>query len=370
MSRRPLYLHVGCSKSGTTSLQQSVYQAREQLLREGVGLPLPSRPEQMRLLYTPLAGPDLDRDAPEVQQRMSELEGVLAQAEGERLLLSLEDLAELDEQAIAVLREALRDFDLHLVITARDWARQIPSEWQQGVKARLTVPYHDFVQEIRDGLDGAGWFLQRQDVPAIARRWGAGLAPDRVHVIAVPPATPDPRASFRLFADVVGFDPDVLGSTKPRNNSLGYEQAETLRRVNLALGDRLADVEREYRPAARRLLLGGAMRRRSGASAPLPPEHVEWCRQQCRAMLDELLGRGYHVVGDTDDLLVRAEVGLTPVPEVSDADVARVAVDALAFALAEPLPRGARPRRAKAERTAGEEQRSGRWPLLRRVGRR
>ena len=59
---------------------------------------------------------------------------------GDRLLLTLEDLAETtDEAADALVRAVEPHFDLHVVVTARDWSRQIPSEWQQAVKSRLTL---------------------------------------------------------------------------------------------------------------------------------------------------------------------------------------------------------------------------------------
>ena len=102
---------------------------------------------------------------------------------------------------------------------------------------------------------------------------------------------------YRLFAGLVGYDPLVLEiSVGSRNASLGYEQAELLRQVNVALGDRLTDLRGQYRPVVRRLLINadGPLRKHEGLSLGLPTGHVEWVRAESMAMLEELRGRPPH----------------------------------------------------------------------------
>ena len=64
-------------------------------------------------------------------------------------------------------------------------------------------------------------------------RWGAGLPPERVHVVTVPPAGTDPGLLWERFAGLVGIDPDTVDTTVARANpSLGAEEVTFLRRVN------------------------------------------------------------------------------------------------------------------------------------------
>jgi hypothetical protein len=133
---------------------------------------------------------------------------------------------------------------VHVVVAARDWAQQLPSEWQQFLKERLTIDYETFLAGVRDRKGPAGRrFWRRQDVLEIARRWGDSLDPKRVHIIVVPSAAVDRDAVHRLFAEVVGFDSSSLSvPERDINASFGYTEAEVLRRLNAALGARLPDL--------------------------------------------------------------------------------------------------------------------------------
>jgi hypothetical protein len=329
-AKRPVYLHVGSRKSGTSYLQAAILASQSALREQGVGLPLPGRGKQVQQILTPLRLFDDEQPSPQSRQAMTRLAERLAEDEGSRLLLTLEDLAELDAPKAALLIDALSDFEVHLVITARDWSRQIPSEWQQCVKERVLATYPEFARRIRDGAPDAQLFLARQDVAGIASRWGASLPPERVHIVAVPRTKTDPGRLVRLFAGVVGFDPESLEPAGSVNRSLGYEQAETLRRINVALGDRLADVPGEYRFGVRLFIHRHALIRQDGTPFGLPPELVGWCHEHSVAQAKELAERGYDIVGSLDDLIVPNEPAATDLEEVSDSQVAEVAVRALA----------------------------------------
>lgn len=303
--------------------------SRDVLAGQGVGLPLENRYEHVSTMLKPLTSFEGDEVPPRVQRALAALAARLEQAKGSRLVLTLEDLAELDAVRAGLVVDALSVFEVHLVITARDWARQIPSEWQQSVKERLVTPYRDFARAIRDRAPEAAQFLARQDVPAIAARWGQALAPERVHVVAVPPSGSDPARLFELFAQVIDIDPATLEVAGGRNPSLGYEQAETLRRVNVALGDRLMDLRREYRWAVRQLIYRGALVKQSGVPLRLPPELAAWCQEATAMQAEQLTARGYDVVGSADHL-VSMPAETAELVEVSDARVAEVAVAALA----------------------------------------
>lgn len=294
-------------------------------------MPLSSRAEALRYTFRPLESLMPGERAPRrARKRMSALSELLGEAKGDRLFVTLEDLAELSEAGVAMLVDALADFDVHVIITARDWSKQIPSDWQELVKQRLRLSYPDFVWAVRNESPEASLFRLRQHVPDIARRWATRVAPQNIHVVAVAPPAPDPTRLFHLVGSIVGFDATTLEAPpRLRNVSLGYEQAETLRRITLALGDRLPNGRKDFRPAAR-TIFDGPLRAERGTPLRLPPEHMEWCHQQGLAMLEELRRGGYDIVGNPDDLVSVVDESAPELPEVTDADVAEAAVKALA----------------------------------------
>ena len=137
-----------------------------------------------------------------------------------------------------------------------------------------------------------------------------------------------------MFTGLIGCDPASLATPGGYNPSLGAEQAELLRRVNLALGDRLTDlrVKGGYRDVVRGTLAKGVLSHQQGAALLLPAELAGWCREQSLARVAEIEARGYDVVGRLEDL-VPADAGPEAgrgAPEVTDAQVVEAAAQALA----------------------------------------
>ncbi|WP_148572688.1 hypothetical protein [Nocardioides caldifontis] len=331
---RPVSVHIGASKTGTSSLQRGLWQSVEQLGAAGIGIPLPGRVPHVRRLLRPLgwvtgSGFVLPLDT----EKLDALERRLTNTGGARLLISNEDLCEAGPDQIEALAGVLRRarLDPEVVLTVRNLASVLPSEWQQFLKHRLTTPYPAFLEEVRDRRgDAAAHFWTRQDYVAIAERWTRLCAPERFHVVVVPPMAEDPDAVFRFFAEAVGFPQSAL--RLPRgdvNASLGYVEAEVYRRLNIALGSRLAEFEKEYQPAIRRVLLKGVLARKASGRITLPPEHVDWVRAEADRQRKGLLAGGYTVHGNPDALVPPADVA-KPLPEVTEQQVADAAVATLA----------------------------------------
>jgi hypothetical protein len=159
------------------------------------------------------------------------------------------------------------------------------------------------------------------------------LPAEQVHVVTVPVGR-SPDELGRRFFGVLGIDGTRLDPGEPRrNSSLGQVQAELLRRVNLALGDRLADPRREYARVGR-WYLGENVLRAQGGTPPLLPRSAEaWCRELAGGWIATVRGAGYDVSGDLDDLLPDPSHFADGIPEVTDAEQ----VDAAARALADIL---------------------------------
>ena len=68
------------------------------------------------------------------------------------------------------------------VLSCRDLARQIPAMWLESVQNGSTTSWQDYLDAVRteDRSVAAGKnFWRHQAIPAMARRWAAGLGPTR-----------------------------------------------------------------------------------------------------------------------------------------------------------------------------------------------
>ncbi len=333
-ARRPVFVHVGSSKTGTSALQHGLWESAEALAAVGVGLPFVGRQEHIQRLLRPLGWVGGTGFAKEPDRaRVGKLVDLLKATPGDRLLISNEDLAECRPVQVEAFTEVAdaAGLDVHVVLTARDWAKQLPSEWQQFLKHRLTTDYRTFLDEVRERSSViAEQFWMRQDVLDICTRWGAGLDPARVNVIAVPPMRVDPDAVFRNFGAVVGYDPAVI--TLPGfdvNASFGYVEAEVLRRLNIALGKRLPDYRADYLPAIRRTLVQKVLARQASARITLPPEHLGWVTELSRERLDAVRARGYSMHADPETLVPGPDAA-APMPVLDEAELAAAAIRTLA----------------------------------------
>ncbi len=335
MTPRPLYVHIGLSKSGTSALQRYLWRSVEALASAGVGLPLVGRPEHVRRLLGPLGYRSVHGFTRDVDlSALRDLGDRIRDTPGDRLLMSVEDLTEADAERIKLFGEMAHDAgtEVHVVVTARNLAKQLPSEWQQFLKHRRTVAYPDFLEEARTGVgeDGDN-FWWRQHLPRVCERWSLAAAPERVHVLTIPPVAEDASAVYRLFGSVVGFDHALLDARLDVavNESYGYLEAEMLRRVNVALGDRLTDFEKEYQPAVRKVLVRQVIQRGASAKITLPPEHLDWVRATAETWVAELRQRGYALHGDPTALVPGAE-STRALPELDEAQMAARTVQTLA----------------------------------------
>lgn len=335
---RRIYVHVGTRKTGTSYLQKVIYTAPETVTAQGVDLPLRGRTPHLRVLQALGVVDDGELPADESAAFLGRFSRNLSGVTGRRALISHEDLAAAEPAQIRHLLNLLGDFEVHVLLTARDLARQIPSEWSQCVKTRMQATYEEFLEAVvaRRGPDAA-LFWARQDVADIAARWGRSLSPEQLHIVTVPPSGSSPSLLPERFWTVMGVHPTAGDVSGGRNPSLGAQQAELLRRVNVALGDRLVDVRNEYRPVIKplvRQVLNG----QDGIPLRLPGHLMRWCRDVSIHTTEQLKDRGYDVVGDLSDLVPDASSAAPPDDKrndlaIGDSEVSEAAVQALATLL-------------------------------------
>ncbi|CAM3536249.1 hypothetical protein [Nocardioides zeicaulis] len=330
MARR-VFLHCGTAKSGTTYLQDLWWRHRDALRERGLLLPGEALRDHFHAAALvkgmDVIVDDLDDDDREVWQRL------VAEARdwpGD-VLISHEHFSDSSAEAAAA---ALADLasaaeEVHLVLTVRDLGRVLPSAWQQRVKQGARQSYGKFLATVRRGEDEQK-FWRYQDVPGILGRWAAGLPPERVHLVVVPPSGAPRDELWQRTARVLGVDVAGL-DTDPRlpNDSLSVVEAELLRRVNRR-------IPRERRSVAlTRLTKGAFARDLLAGSAPresfvLPAKHAGWVRERAEEMVARLREGRYDVVGDLDDLLPAGpRAGRTP-DQAGDDELLAVAATVVA----------------------------------------
>lgn len=301
---RRLYVHVGLQKTGTSYLQAAMLASRQALTEQGVDLVPATKRASFELMLQVRDRYHEGRDPETVLQALERFEQALLDAPGPAALLSQESLAAARRPQIERLLAACGDREVHVVLTARDLGRQVPSSWQQEVKAGRTVSYADYLEALqasqREGRGTHPWI--HLDPPAVLARWARHVPPERIHVVTVPPRGSSPTLLLERFCSVLGLDPaSITPEEDPANTSIGRVQAEVLRRVNLELPD---DVRRRqvYGDVGKRWFAARILSAQQGPPIRLPATLRPWAESVTGQQIATLAGAGYHVVGDLDDL--------------------------------------------------------------------
>jgi hypothetical protein len=322
------FVHIGPPKTGTSYLQSVFWASRDALAEHGLILPLEQRDHYhlalaLRAIHKTTA-------AARVATVLERLAAAIAAISDADLLISQEQLAPATPAEASRLVALLSNWEVHVVITARDVARQLPSEWQQSIKARKTLGYADFLTAVVARSSAAESYWAHQDLVAVAARWSRAVPANRVHIVTVPPPGSDPSLLLARFCSVVGADPALLQTAAAvPNTSLGYPQAEVLRRVNQAFGAELSGSDVSPQRAAQHYLAKKVLAAQPGVAPHLPQRLHDWCRLEAARTVGELTAGGYDVVGDLDDLMPRF-TSTAPEQRANDADVLAAAVNALA----------------------------------------
>lgn len=296
-----IFLHVATPKSGTSYLQALLWQNVDLLRRRNLLLPATfethygaakSVTQRINMRRT-----DIDvASAWETLARESNTWG------GD-VLICHELFAPATNQQAGQAKDRLRSEELHLVITARALHKQLPSAWQQGVRGGMQLTLEEFGRQVRDQRGRGRWFWSVQDVLAIAGRWGAGIPPERVHIVTVPPDAADPTTLWNRYASVLDLEPTGYVTDVPvpsQNLSLGRVECELLRRIHLQRDSRFPDPK--HSGWTRGVLVDEILAQSSGAPLALPAEARTWLNERTDVMVRAIEQRGYDVVGDLADL--------------------------------------------------------------------
>lgn len=325
-----LYFHVGLPKSGSTYLQTVLSHHRTELREHGYVYPFVGR-EGMFHSAVEMAGvPErwgLDAAA---------IEGTFARLlrrgrrHGGTVVLSHEIFGAATPEQVERIASDLADFEVHVVVTARDLGRTVTAAWQEEVKNGRPRSFAAFSKRLVQDAAGAGvvpaegTFWRSQHLPAVLAAWAAVAPPERVHLVLCPPPGAAADLLWQRFAAALDLAPDVVDLSRipVRNESLGAAQVALLREVLEAVGDRL-EQPWHSRVAKRwfaQTLLSGV----PSAKPVAPADLTERLALIAADWIEQVGTSGLQIHGDLDDLRPRPVAPDTPSPDdVRPEDVLR-----------------------------------------------
>lgn len=353
--RRRVYLHLGLQKTGTSYLQGVLWENAARLADQGLDLLPATRREAFELMLVVRERYNLDRDSASAAGALDRFSTALGAAHGSRALVSQESLAAVRPGQARRLLEACRDREVHVVLTVRDLARQLPSSWQQELKSGKRDPYPEYLRRLRDyqerGLTRHPWI--QLDPVRVLSRWRDLLPPEQIHVVTVPPRGSRTDLLLARFCSVLDVDPKSLEPhLQASNTSLGMAQAELLRRVNGELSDEHRR-RQVYGDVGKRFFASQVLGGQRGERILVPAELREWCLSVAEQQTAEIAEAGYDVVGTLQDLRCSEAAFAAEDTGPDEEAVSRAAVEALGTVLTLRAEATLRRRR--------DTSRTGRW---------
>jgi hypothetical protein len=263
-------------------------------------------------------------------------------------IISHEVLGAASDDQVARAMAELDGLDVHLVLTARDLARQVTSEWQERIKNGSSRSFRKFERRLRRQMrtgDFTAGFWRNQDPVGVLDRWARDLPASHIHVVVAPQSAADPTLLWHRFADAVGFDasgldPSVSGAAA--NTTLGVAQIAVLRQVNAALARRIR--QPEYSRLVKSQFAEQLLAAQTSPRPQCPPGLAARLRRLAEERNETIRQRGYLVHGDLSELLPVESTVEYQAPDDVDRRQERLAYGgALAELLVQRSEQGRRP---------------------------
>jgi len=297
-----VHLHVGTPKSGTTYLQDTLWQNRASLAERGLLFPGRRPFDHNRASGDVRRGRHLGgTDKPAAWNR---LRRAVARHEGTAVLSNEWYVAASAPQARAAVEQLGGDI-VDVVITTRTLVRLVPAAWQESLKVGRGTSLGDFV----DLLDAPStkWRWGVLDPALVAHQWAEVVGPERVHVVTMPEQTDDRDLLWTRFATTLGLT-DVPVDRPPRrvNESLSVEATRLLQELGpdlAAEADRVDSTWRGRSTWLREEVVRGILADLPGAPIGVGPELRERLLERAAASVADLRDLGCRVTGDLDELL-------------------------------------------------------------------
>jgi hypothetical protein len=170
-------------------------------------------------------------------------------------------------------------------------------------------------------------FWGLHDAAYVLTRWEQQIPAAQIHLVTVPHPGAPRDTLWRRFCEVTQLDPVAYEDLRGRSNvSMGVVETELVRRMNRRVQQMPLHV---YDPLVRNVLAERILGNRS-TRLTLPPDRFDAVRTRSMQLIAELRTRGYHVVGDLDDLMPQLDqhTDHTSPSDVTDADLTAAAMRA------------------------------------------
>ena len=358
-----ILVHIGPYKTGTTAIQMSMHQHREEMRSHGVLYPGTEtrlrRPGRALVGYSP-------RGLKRVPLREWEAIVDEVQASGaDRVCLSTETFAGAGVGPIARLIDDFGAERIHMVAAVRRLDKLLPSNWQQRIHDHgETRGYEDFLRrhlvdpDRRAEAPVVDRFWKAQDPAQLLARWGEFLPREQITLVVTDEG--DRGQLHRTFEALLGLPAGLLSQAERDNASFSAERAEFQRQVNEMFEERGWPEDDRVRLIRRGLTRGLDRAEREDGERRIPPM-PDWARARVAEFTEDRIATvrdsGTRVVGDPEWLRVPTDDGepaeVVPVPDAMPIAPAVSAVEGLIDAvMTQRAQREAqrRPEEAAAER--------------------
>ncbi|MFR9775949.1 hypothetical protein ACL02O_07785 [Micromonospora sp. MS34] len=322
MARR-VYLHIGAPKTGSTYVQHVLWNNRSGLKRAGILLPGTAKAHDqamtdLRQVYW--------RDA-DVRWTWDRL-ATKARAWPGDVIISNEGLGAATREQATRAVESLQPAEVHVIVAGRDLWRTFPSTWQQSIRARSAWRFQDFIRAVELGKFDTFW--DNYTPARMLRRWGDLVPAERRHLVTVPRPGAPHDVLWHRFAGIMNIPDGLCELEAPTSNpSLGAAEAEVLRRVNQALGDRYP-LRTPYQKVVQRHLVDAVLRQReNGIKFGVGLDKAEWVSDLAEQQIKELQDYPCQIVGNLDELRPAGMKQSRTPDELDDGQILETAIETI-----------------------------------------
>lgn len=309
--RDGLLLHTGPPKTGSTAIQIAMHTRRATLAEHRVHYA--GRAYRPREAGWAVLGirPPIGRPPARIERWQALVDECSAHPD-DRVCLSNETFARADDAAAERIVTDLGADRVHLVHVVRRLDRLLLSSWQERIKARLAMPYEDWLRLIlAESSDHFEWgnFWRAQSLPVFLSCWTPLVPAERITLIC---ADENNRALLpETFESLLDLPSGLLAPDATRSNrGLTANEAELLRRVN-QVARKEKWTPREYlRFAQQGINYGfrhGGQAEGAERQAAVPPWAAARVAELSATQVAGVVGSGATVVGDPQQLLVDEE---------------------------------------------------------------
>lgn len=296
-------VHIGPPKTGSTSIQVAMAEARAEMAAHGVHYP--RGPYRRRKAGWALGLPGAPGGTELPISHWEKLVAEVAEAGPMRVCVSDENFARADGPVVGRIVRDLGGASVHVVAVARPLDRLLPSYWQERVKSGHVRDYETWLRAVlEDADDGEGRsFWQSHDTAALVERWLEFVTPDRFTLVIADEA--DRLQLPHLFEALLGLPADTLRPVAGRSNvSLTWSELEALRALHGVYADNGWSRE-DLLPAFPKIVesLRARPDRRVGPrTPPLPAWAATRMREAGDARAEAVAALPVRVIGDPDAL--------------------------------------------------------------------